>query len=62
MPEIYLEYPKNGSVCGLSSAQKKQTAFFKHNTRFTLNILQLSGFFAPQCEQNTVPQIWILFR
>ncbi len=34
---------------------------FSHYARFTSHNLQLNTFFAPQCEQNTVPQIWILF-
>ncbi len=33
MSGIYIEYPKKGSVCGPSSAQKKQPIFFtrKHD-------------------------------
>ncbi len=33
MSEINIEYPKNGPVCGPSSAQKKQRTFFniKHD-------------------------------
>ncbi len=33
MSGIYIEYPKNGSVCGPSSAQKKPQTFFniKHD-------------------------------
>ncbi len=34
---------------------------FEDKTRFTLHVPQINAFFEPKCEQNTVPQIWILF-
>ncbi len=62
MSEIYIEYPKKWICLGPSSARKEQTTFLTYKTRFTLQIVQVNAFFAPQCEQKTVPQIWILFH
>ncbi len=39
-----------------------ETHVFTLKARFTLHFPQINAFFAPQYEQNTVPQIWILFR
>ncbi len=48
---------KNGSGCGLSSAQKKQLTFL-HIKHDYPNIFQKSIlFFAPQCEEGTALQI-----
>ncbi len=58
MSEIYIEYRIEWALI----STKETYHIFTHKKRFTLHILQLSAIFAPQCEQNTVPQIWILFH
>ncbi len=61
MAEIYIEHPKKWICLWALISTKETHHVFTHKTRLTLHILQLNAFFAPKCEQNTVPQIWILF-
>ncbi len=62
MSEIYIDYPKKWICLWALISTKDANRVFTHNKRFTLHILQINAFFATQCEQNTVPQIWILFH
>ncbi len=58
MSEIYIKYPKKWIYLWALICTKGITHVFAHKTRFTLNFWQISAFFIPQSEQNTVPQIW----
>ncbi len=62
MSEMFIEYRKKW-ICLLALiSAKEKNHVFTHKTRFTLHILQMNILFALQCEQNTVPQISILFH
>ncbi len=56
MSEIYNEYRKKWICLWALISTKETNHVFTHKTRFTLHILQINAFFAPQCEQNNVAQ------
>ncbi len=57
-----LSTPKKWICLWALISTKDTDHIFSRNTQFTVHNLQLNAFFAPQCEQNTVPHIWILLR
>ncbi len=58
---IYIDYPKMDLFVDQISINET-THVFKDKTRFAVYFPQKNAYFAPQCEQNTILQIWILIH